>query len=571
MKKASVMVSLILLCLCVACGNSSNQIVEETKEVEESLTEVDTPQEEPIELVVCSQLSSYDGVQGGWFAQVMQEKFNVKLIISPYLDVEKGLEQGFLGDIIVFGNTGDSYKTAVEEGVLLDWEANDLLAEHGSYILENMPKALEHNRSLVPQKDKIFGFGNNVASSNDTFEEVIYTWDIRWDLYKELGYPTVKDLDELTTLFEDMKKICPTDDSGEETYAMSIWPDWDTNMVMCVKAMASAYYGYDEFHFGLYDSDTGAFYGALDENGPYLEMLKYFNTLYRKGLLDPNSKTQTYEDMLKKLQSSGLFFSVMGYCGSLAYNTEGHIAENKYMASLLPEDATPATYGMSVTGGNRVWTIGADTQNPELCMQIINWLCTPEGRLTYEYGPQGVMWDYDEEGNTYFTELGKTCYEDRVTLLTGDYEGYFSDGCPQINNITWSYNAENPESNGETYNAHNWKSNAPSASCEMEQDWRDYTGTLTTLAYMKTKNCVVVPAINYEAPEKREALQKVWDQVANCIVTESWNAIYAESDEEYEKIVSKMVAGARACGYEQCMTWCKQEAERRRALEEDVR
>ena len=52
------------------------------------------------------------------------------------------------------------------------------------------------------------------------------------------------------------------------------------------------------------------------------------------------------------------------------------------MTTLLPDEAVPITYGMSVYGGNRIWSIGAKTQYPELCMAIINWLSTPEGRMT---------------------------------------------------------------------------------------------------------------------------------------------------------------------------------------------
>ena len=582
MRKFRGIIFLLVMCLCTACGKSESENIKETKEPVVSLAATEIPEdtigeeespakEEPTQLVVYTELSGYDGVQQGWFAQVMLEKFNVILDIDSRSDFDEGVEEGFVGDIMIFGSVGDNYHRAIEEGMLLDWEENDLLGEHGSYIQENMSKALEHNRSLTPEEGRIFGFGNSVASRSDTFEEVLYSWDIRWDIYKQLEYPEVKDLNDLTALFEAMKELYPTDDNDEETYAMSIWSDWDKNMSMSVRTMASAYYGYDEFQLGLYDSDTGTFYGALEEKGPYLEMLKFLNTLYRKGLLDPDSKNQTYEEMLEKLQSSGLFFSPLGYCGSLAYNTEEHLAENKYMASLLPEQATPVTYGMSVTGGHRVWTIGTHSEHPELCMEIINWLCTPEGRLTYEYGPKGAFWDYDAEGNTYFTELGRTCFENRATMLTDDYTGYFGDGSPQFNNVTWSHNAENPESNGEIYDANKWKSNIPPASCEAEQDWRAYTGTLTTLDYMKTKNCVVVPAIAYEEPEKSESLQKVWTQVANCIVSESWNAIYAESEEEYQKIVDKMIAGANACGYEECIRWCEREAERRYALEEDVK
>ena len=258
---------------------------------------------EPIELTVYSQLANFSGEQVGWFAKLMLDKFNVKLMIIPDSDgvFDTRMESGNLGDIVVFGSTGADYKRAVANDMLFDWEEDDLLAEYGPYIKENMGIALEANRSLnndIAGKNKILGFGHGVAKADaGSIEEFFYTWDLRWDLYKQLGYPVVKTLDDMVTLFKDMKAICPTDDNGKETYAMSLWPDWDGNMVMYVKSMATAWYGYDEFHLGLYDCDNGKFYGALDEEGPYIEMLKFFNKLYREGLLDPDSMTQTYDEM----------------------------------------------------------------------------------------------------------------------------------------------------------------------------------------------------------------------------------------------------------------------------------
>ena len=56
------------------------------------------------------------------------------------------------------------------------------------------------------------------------------------------------------------------------------------DMVMFVKSTASAYFGYDEFGIGLYDSDKQEYHPCLEENGPYLTALKFYNTLYQKGL-----------------------------------------------------------------------------------------------------------------------------------------------------------------------------------------------------------------------------------------------------------------------------------------------
>ena len=92
-----------------------------------------------------------------------------------------------------------------------------------------------------------------------------------------------------------MQEICPTTDTGKKTYAVSMFSDWDGDMVMFVKATA-AIYGYDEFGFGLYDMNTQTYQDALDKNGMYLRCLKFYNTLYQRGLVDPDSMTQTFDD-----------------------------------------------------------------------------------------------------------------------------------------------------------------------------------------------------------------------------------------------------------------------------------
>ena len=231
------------------------------------------------------------------------------------------------------------------------------------------------------------------------------------------------------------------------------------------------------------------------------------------------------------------------------------------MAPMLPAEATPLTYGMNVWGGHRIWSISANTKYPELCMEILNWLCTPEGKMVSSYGPQGVIWDYDAEGNTYFTEFGKKCMEDGYTEMTGEYAGYtYWDGFPQINNTTWSFYADNPDSNGETYHSDYWKSNIPEASCETEQAWREATGALTPHAYFKSGAYVTVPVSEYKEGEKSAGSEGVWDTVSKCITEGSWSAIYATSEEAFEQAVSKMQQAAMDAGYMECISWCEQEA-----------
>lgn len=522
--------------------------------------------DDPITLTVFSQLANYSGEQTGWSAQILKEKFNVVLNIVPDVNgtYATRMESGDLGDIVVFGSNGEDYTNAIAAGLLYDWNEDDLLAEYGSYINENMQDALEFNASY--SGGTTYGFGHGVAPSADNLQDFFYTWDVRWDLYKELGYPAVSNLNDMVGLFEKMKEICPTDDNGNPTYAVSLWPDWDGDMVMYVKSTATAYYGYDELGLGLYDSATGNYYDALKVNedgsyGPYLEALKFYNTLYQKGLLDPDSMTNTYDKMSEKVQAGGTFFSIFNYAGSQAYNTEDHMADGKMMTSLVPSEASPIVYGMDTCGSNRVWTIGAKSEYPELCMEIINYLCTPEGRMTMEYGPQGVTWDYDENNNTYLTDLGKSAIADGETSMEdAGYSGTFHDGQLQINNITWAIDAENPDSNGETYNYANWASTNEKSDYDIQQDWKDYTGVNTVNKYMESGNYTISPASKFVLASKDEEFQTKWDQTTGCITTYSWNAIYAESDAEFEQIVNEMISQAKSYYYDECVTWSQEQA-----------
>ncbi|MCC8043194.1 MAG: hypothetical protein LIO69_06785 [Oscillospiraceae bacterium] len=535
--------------------------------------------DDTIQITVYSQLANYSGKLTGWFAEVLKQKFNCEVTIIPESDgtFDTRMESGNLGDIVIFGSNGTNYQRAAKEGMLFDWNEDDLLSEWGSYIEANMPYALENNMNLNDSfgaGQTLYGFGHNVATSTDDHEAFFYTMDLRWDLYKELGYPELNTMDDLYDLFVSMKEICPTDENGNETYAMSLWPDWDGNMVMYVKAFATCYWGYDEMGFGLYDVENGTYHDALEEGGPYLTALQFFNKLYRAGLINPNSMTQTYNEMAEKVAAGGVFYSIFDYAGSQLYNSEEHLKAGTAMYPVVPDDASPLAYGMNVLGGNRIWTIGANTEYPELCMAIINWLCTPEGYMTYWYGPEELCWYYDEEGNTCFTEFGETANADKKgTTMPDEWGGgTFDDGSFQANNTTWTKDASNPDSNGETYNYVNWKSRRTETTYDILKDWQEWSGAYESQEYMDTVNYKVSLATSYTESDQSDELKIIWEQVKKCIVNYSWQAIYASSDEEYERIVSEMIA--KCAEYDpngECLAWCENEAAIRCALEDEIR
>ncbi|MBR3493845.1 MAG: extracellular solute-binding protein [Clostridia bacterium] len=543
----------------------------------ERLDELGVYDGDPIVLNVYSQLANYSGLQGHWSADLLLDKYNVRINIIPDSDgtYATRMQSGNLGDIVVWGADGDQYEAAVNQGLLLDWEEDDLAQEYAPYIWANYQRALESNRAKNAD-GKIHGFGHNVALQEGSHENFFYTWDVRWDLYKQLGYPEVKDLDGLYELFVKMKEICPKDDNGNDTYAVSLWPDWDGNMVMYVKSLATAYYGWDEFALGLISTETGEFQGCLQEDGMYIEMLRFFNKLYRAGLLDPNSASQTFSAMSEKVKAGGTFWSIFNFGGSSIFNTTENMAAGRYMGTLVPDEGTPIAYGVSVFGGNRIWSIGADAEYPEVCLALIDWLATPEGSMTMWYGPKGVTWDYNEQGGAYFTEVGKKTSQDSTFDMSGvtvvgprtgkEYpqSGTYNDGALQINNTTLTASQRNPDAGvDETLDKEGWVSVVNGSITPIQQDWCDWANALTFSEYLENHGYkVMLPRGNYKESTRDPELEKKWGQVTTAVKTYSWRAIYAKNDGEFNFHLQQMLQAANSYGYDLCVAWCEEEAAR---------
>jgi multiple sugar transport system substrate-binding protein/putative aldouronate transport system substrate-binding protein len=212
-------------------------------------------------------------------------------------------------------------------------------------------------------------------------------------------------------------------------------------------------------------------------------------------------------------------------------------------------------------------------------MEIYNYLYSPDGAMTIWYGLPGLHWYYDEDGYTRLTELGQQCKDDPQTDLAGvewvsPYTGRsytlgssFVDGMLAINNPTWAIDAMNPDSNGETYNSDFWRSQQRPPRNEIEADWREFAGAVNAQEYMEGTDYVVIPGTSYAESVRSDELEVTWRQVTTAIKNFSWRAIYAESDEEFDRIVETMIRLCNEYGYQDVLEWSENEAVIRHQME----
>jgi len=517
---------------------------------------------------VYTQTGNYAGLQVGWFGKIVKDKFNLELNIIPSTEgvYQTRMSAGNLGDLIIFGGDGAEFVDAIEAGMLLDWYKGDILDKYGPDIKKNLSTALKKNSEKFGGGSKCYGFGYNVSSSAMGSEPTIYHPDIRFDLYQKIGSPKIPNLMSYLNVLKRMVDAAPKSDSGLPAYAFSLFKDWDGDLVMSVKCMG-AYYGYDEFGFTLYHAESNTVQPVFDNNSLYLQGLKFFNTAYQMGILDPDSATQSFSDVAEKYADGRVYWSLFSWLGPSNYNSSERLAQGKGMFAVAAEDQKNLSYGSNVYGGERVWAIGSKAKQPGRIMELINWLCTPEGIMTSSWGPKGITWDYDSNNKAYLTPLGIEIQDGNKKAMMPESAGggQYMDGENRINNTTITMNDINPIS-GERYNKDFWASEQTRVTNPAKKAWQQAMGALSEDEYLNKNNFIAVAvASDYVRDKRNDDLEQKYVQVSNAIKNGSWRAIYAKNDAEFNRIVQDMINQAKSFGYDECVEWDKNQGKLRAA------
>lgn len=511
---------------------------------------------ETVTLNLYSDLSSFQGIQQGWFAEVMEDKFNVRLnIIMADNDTTDNRYKGAY-DLIISGSCqSEAFQEAMNQGYFLDWNDYDT-GKYAPYISKNLTSS--YISYPADTSEHIYGLYTGTSLPSD-HTDPIYSWELRYDYYEELGKPEIATLEDWVTVLAQMKENHPVNDAGEEVYGISYHNEWDDGMLFGVQDFVCAYYGYEAGGLGFYDWENRKYYGTLametdGSYGPYLRMLKLSNELYRKGLLNPDSETQDYNNAITKLVADGrVLASFAAYSGS---------SINEKLYPVIPTEAKLLAYELGHIS-NRGISIDSETKYPELCMAILDYFYSPEGMMTMQYGPKGECWDYDADGLTFLTDFGSTCLFERSTPR-GPL--YFADGMPMFNISPYNLMSKNPET-GEPYAFQYWTNapaepagNSSTASAaplndELKRSWCEWSASASVEQYMNTlEPHYIAPNVSIIHFSKTE-LSGQYEAVSDIIISQSWKAIKASDDETFNQIVQEMTAAAIQAGYNECVTY----------------
>ena len=460
-----------------------------------------TSWDEEITIDVFDGLANYMGIQQGWFADIVKEKFNMKLnIIAP--NVAGGgdtlyntrVAAGELGDLIVT-DKGEKLDELIAGGLVLD--AADYYPS-----MENLAKFDASVQHLNEASDGVYGFPTSVSSLKPTepSEGLNPTFGpfVRWDLYKELGYPEIGTLEDLLPVLADMQELNPTADNGQPVYAFSLFKDWDGNMMVTAKQPA-CFYGYDEIGFVLAKADGSDYQSILDPDGEYIRNLRLYYEANQLGLVDPESTTQNYDTLFSKFQNGQVLFSWWPWLGQSAYNTEANMAEGKGFEMVPLEDQTIFSYGAEAYGGKQVFAIGSKAEDPERVAAFVDWLYSPEGAYANSSqtggsaGPKGLTWEVNDAGEPELTDFGQQAFLEGGATVPEEWGGgEYADGVSALNTTSVLPIDVDPET-GFPYSYTFWPTYQATIANPLTEDWSANMGEATsTVGYLQDNDQLLV-------------------------------------------------------------------------------
>jgi putative aldouronate transport system substrate-binding protein len=513
---------------------------------------------------IMQSVSSNFGLEEDWMAEIMKDELKIQIEFAPTGDaVEQKLQammaSGDLTDIVGFKEHKQGI-AAVDAKMLLNLEEyKDIMPN----IFDNdmMKYAVKYSRNELSS-----GSGNMyiiptavgpLGATKDT------NWKpmLMWDQYKQVGMPEINTLEDYLTVTKQMQDIYPVNEAGEKVYGFTLFSDWDSLTALQVSTL-SFLYGIDtEYVSPLMEAHVTnhTINSVLDEDSFYKRALKFYFQANQMGLLDPDSLTQTFDTVQEKRSAGRVLFSYFSWLtGQFNSRGSGYVdAENPNGYEFIPAKDMKI-YDAPHQYIGRAWSfaISANTKYPDRAAELLNWLYHPDTYSLFSNGPEGLLWEFDANGEPYVTDKGWEILDNIKTAempLPGG--GKLEEPAFQWNTLGYTAATIHP-AHGYPIVYRNWPSTLRRNPTKLVEEWREWSGSDTQIEYMKKHNMIspATQAINM-VPAPNDDLQMKLNQIGDVVKTNSWVMIFAENEAEFESKWEEMVRKAEGLGMQEVVDY----------------
>ena len=394
---------------------------------------------------------------------------------------------------------------------------------------------------------------------------------LNWAAYEAAGCPEITDMDSLLDATEAMLAAMPTAEDGNPMYGTVLNSGSDTSYWACM-VMWYRMQGYleQELPYLLEENMVdGTVESILSEDSMYYQGLKWYNSAYKRGLIDPDSISNDRATQKPKVDN-GYTITPSGYLPGWA---------NTYMPYYVPSTKIYYNYTNTYGDPNYVIGINAKTENLEACLNFIDMLADPDAYLWIRSGPAGEIWDVDENGVATITETG---IESAKKYGTG---GVFTTSSGEeiaLWNTPWIV-SDGGALTSYTDAEGNPRANMTSTWTEMleistDNDavraWQKDTGYDTWMDWLNENNAYAdssaLDDITTFVSIPDDVMQLTIDSIKDVVTTASWKMVYAESDADFDALWDKMVSDCEGLGAEDIISWRLADIENAKAIRDSL-
>ena len=522
-------------------------------------------EQELLTIDVYDDAANYNGLQTGWFAQVIKERFNIELNIIASQVVGNTVyatrsEAGNLGDIILVDKA--KFPEIVEAGLARD--ISDKLPECEN-IMKFKTQIDVYNKGLTGEDGKYYGIPTEMTDTSPVSltDDVIYsTPKVRWDLYKEVGSPKLENLDDFLAMLQKIHEIHPTNEDGDPAYPFTLWADWDGNDNMIGIAnvvQLTTWYG-EKLKGSAMLKPDGTFAPLYDRNDAYYKITKFLNKANQMGLVDPDSGTQPWDTVASKLSSGRA--DVMWYSWQDGFwNSVDRLNAGTGFIFIPIADQTYYADADRYFGSDRMFGIGSgvDGEKYERIMAFLDWYASPEGVTFQHDGIEGLNYTVGEDGK--FIPYKDNALMDNLPVPEEYGGGGFSDGNNQINQWIVSALCVNPIT-GERFAQKYWQSYKDMTMTEMKKEWQEMYEAEDPVDWMKKNGKLLAsPSVDFTPAADSNDIIALRSEVNKCLCDYTWQLIMScATDEEFEATWDEMVEQLDGFGYKElyeydCSVW----------------
>ncbi len=485
------------------------------------------------------------------------------------------LASGDLPDIM-FVNS-ENLATLIEAGLVLNLD-DYLTEEKLPHVVADMPlmTAINYSRQYrsadtgvlygIPTQVGVFELPKDNGLWADSGRDAI---KVNWDVYYAAGCPEINSVDDLIPVMKQMMEIKPTADDGTKTWGTMLNAGSDATYWGNIQ-LWNKWFGYESDNLPyLIETDmvNGKYYNLLETNRDslYYQGLKWYNECYREGVMDPDSINNDRETQKAKVEKSLACMipsgTAAGWAGYLPVYMEGQqIYPEKWLQSY---------------GTDNYLVVNANCSNLDATLRAVDMLADPDTYFEIYCGPEGILWEYDDDGLVVPTEYGLDCALNGVEAeINGEKMVLWLDK-DRLTSSSYANSYIGPDGPREYKGIANWYEVLAEKNNDISyEQWRETFGYDRFYDQLVDNDAFTAESpldnvVNF-CPQPDDMMQLTIDAIKEIVVEASWKMVYSESDEEFEGYWDQMIQDCQDLGAQDIVDWRMTELEKAQQVKDSL-